>query len=48
MVRKLNWVVTPADGPFGWGVSAFFFAKSNEQCEDCQEKNCVMLAYKQF
>ena len=29
---KLNWVVTPADGPCIGNVS-LFFAKSNEQCE---------------
>lgn len=30
--RELNWVVTPADGPFVGSVS-LFFAKSDEQCE---------------
>lgn len=30
---KLNWVVTPADGPCIGSVSLFIFAKSDEQCE---------------
>jgi len=47
VMRKLIWVVTPADGPFVGSVS-LFFAKSDEQCEDWTTKNRDMLAWERF